>query len=695
MTVTSLGLPHSLDRAASVARWRWLRASSIALLLLGGLEAFGRAQARPALVLFLHSYDSTYQWTRDLDRGASEALAPAARRLTIRVEYLDARNEPRPDVREQLALLLARKYQDAPPRVIVATDDAAVEFLDAHPQLFGGAPVVFGGVNSAELAARVPRARFTGVTEPTDVNRLIEPLLHLRAATSRVFVVTDGLPASIELRRAVETIARDRARLTVTPLSGDTLSLQQIRDALAEETREDDLVIVKPPLVDVTGAPLDPDEALAQLLAASRAPVVNPSGGDIGQGLLAGIASTALDHGRQVGRKALAVLQGTATAQIAIEPAVGDALVFDAQQMTRWGLSESSLPTGSRVVNHAPSFYRANKLLIWGGLTALLVQSGIIGTLVVVSRSRRRALEALEVQAAALAASNHQLDLTNRSLLLEQEGRQRAEEALRQSQKMDALGRLAGGVAHDFNNLLTVIVGQSMLLAEQLPKASPLHASAAEIRSAGEQASLITRQLLTFSRKQVAPMAPCQVSDRLARLEPIIRRLMPSTVEVQLRLADGLPPLLLGEGQFEQVVLNLVTNARDAMPDGGRLTIETNREAMTDAPLGAPDLSSGSYVVLRVTDTGVGMDEETLRHIFEPFFTTKEPGHGTGVGLATVYGVVHNHGGGVTVSSAPGRGTTMTIYLPVPAGGDRAAAPAPSSPRARDSRRPAASAGDR
>jgi len=635
-------------------------------LLLGSLAVGGWAQPRTAVVLFLHSYDSTYRWTRDLDRGITEGLAPAASRIAVRVEYLDARNESRRDLQDQLSTLLAKKYRDAPPRLIVATDDAAVEFLEAHPELFDDVPVIFGGVNGVELAARVPRTRFAGVTEPHEVDRLIAPMFTLRAATRRVFVVTDGRPASLELRDAVETIARARSTATVTRLSGDTLRFAQIRDLLARDTRPEDLVIVRPPIVDLYGEPLDPNETLAQVLTASRAPVIDASGGNLGQGLLAGVASTAIEHGQLVGRMALAVLDGTPISQVGIEPGPDSRLVFDAQQLGRWGLSEDELPRGSLVVNQPPSFYRANKFLIWSGLAALLAQSAIIGTLIVVSRSRRRALEALEQQAGALAASNHQLDLTNRSLLLEQEGRQRAEEALRQSQKMDALGRLAGGVAHDFNNLLTVILGQSMVLADHLPASSPLHGSANEIRMAGEQASMITRQLLTFSRTQVTPMAPCQVSEAIRHLTPIIRRLLPHDVDIVTRLSDDLPPLVLGEGQFEQVVLNLVTNARDAMPDGGRLVIETAREIITTPPAGAPELAAGTYAVLRVTDTGMGMDEETMRHIFEPFFTTKRPGQGTGVGLATVYGIVVNHGGAVGATSAPGRGTTITIHLPIP-----------------------------
>ncbi|BCS34095.1 hypothetical protein TBR22_A33240 [Luteitalea sp. TBR-22] len=624
-------------------------------------------QMPPTGILFLHSYDSTYQWTRDLEQGAREVLAVLEPAPEVRVEYLDARHETRADIRERFAAWLAAKYA-RPPRVVVASDDAAVEFLLTHPGLFPEVPVVFGGVNSAALAARLPRSRFAGVTEPTDVNHLIDRILAVRRGTRRVFVVTDRQEASIELRTAIEAAAREHASLSLTYLSGDVLSFRQVLAALERDTQPDDLVVVRPFVEDRDGTPVDAADGLRRVIGASRAPVVSPSVSDIGQGLLAGIYSTGIEHGHRMGQKALAVVRGTPVSRVGIEPAIDDQLIFDAQQLRRWGLREQDLPPGSRVANLPPSFYRTNKKVIWTGVAVLVLQTGIIAALILMARSRRRAQRALQEQADALAASNRQLDLANRSLVREQEGRQVAEEALRQSQKMEALGRLAGGVAHDFNNLLTVIIGQSALLAEKLPAGGALRAGADEIRTASDRAAVLTRQLLAFSRKQVAPRTPCRIAATLRQLEPIIRRLVPETVTLDIRADDDIPAVILGEGQFEQVVLNLVTNARDAMPEGGRLVIEARLEAVASTLLGDPDLQPGTYAVLRVTDTGVGMDAETQRQIFEPFFTTKEPGRGTGVGLATVYGIVKQHGGGITVNSSPAMGATFAIYLPAPQG---------------------------
>jgi signal transduction histidine kinase len=657
---------------ACVGRDRSRAARVVALALLAGAAATAptSSQAPPAVVVLLHSYDSTYPWTADQQAGVMEALAPLGAGVSLRVEYLDARREGSLDIRARVGDLLAVKYANATPRVVVATDDAAVEFLAARPSLFRDVPVVFGGVNSTTLLGRLPRTRFTGVTERTDARRFIREMLSLRPTTRRVFVVTDSTQASTELARDVVETAR-QAAVAVTPLSGERLRFDQILAALRTDTRAEDLVVVRPLRVDATGHSLDAVETTAAIVSASRAPVVSPNLSELGQGVLAGIASQGRQHGRLIGAKALAVLRGESVADLPIEPAIDDQLAFDAQQLARWNLSESDLPRGAMVVNHPPSFYRANKALIWGGVALLLVQSGVIVALVWTVRARRRAQRTQERQAAQLQASHHALDRAHQSLLHEQEGRRRAEESLGQAQKMEALGRLAGGVAHDFNNLLTIILGHSTLLQERLPAGTDLRVGASEIRQAGEQAATLTRQLLAFSRKQVVPIRPRDVRAAVLQLEPIVRRLLPESIVIDLRLDPTLPPVLIGEGQIEQILLNLAANARDAMPDGGRLEVETSRVQLQEPLLADPDVAAGTYLRLRVTDTGKGMDAETQRRIFEPFFTTKSPGRGTGIGLATVYGIVKQHSGGVSVTSAPEHGTTFAIYLPLPTGRER------------------------
>ena len=238
------------------------------------------------------------------------------------------------------------------------------------------------------------------------------------------------------------------------------------------------------------------------------------------------------------------------------------------------------------------------------------------------------------------------------------------EDRLRQSQKMEAIGRLAGGVAHDFNNLLTVILGYTQILSDGLP-AGRLADSTGQIRAAAERAAGITRQLLAFSRKQVLSPRIIDLNDIMLNLDSLLRRLIGEDIEVLTIPASGLGSVKADPGQIEQVIMNLALNARDAMPVGGKLTIETSNAELDEAYIGEDrPVEPGSYVMLAVSDTGQGMSPEVQSRIFEPFFTTKEVGKGTGLGLATVYGIIKQTGGYIWVYSEPERGTTFKIYFP-------------------------------
>ncbi|MDD3523449.1 MAG: response regulator, partial [Candidatus Cloacimonetes bacterium] len=238
-------------------------------------------------------------------------------------------------------------------------------------------------------------------------------------------------------------------------------------------------------------------------------------------------------------------------------------------------------------------------------------------------------------------------------------------EQLRQAQKLDSIGQLAGGVAHDFNNVLTVILGYSEEIMNNLHDQDPLRQDIQEIINAGQRASSLTRQLLTFSRKQVIKPELINLNDTITNLSKMLMRLIGEDVDFILNLGDDVPSIMADIGQIEQVIMNLVINAREAMQMGGRLTISTFKyEAEPEFRKHHRMIAGNTFAVLKVEDTGCGMDKSTLEHIYEPFFTTKAKGHGTGLGLPTVYGIVRQASGHINVDSAPGKGATFVIMLP-------------------------------
>ena len=256
------------------------------------------------------------------------------------------------------------------------------------------------------------------------------------------------------------------------------------------------------------------------------------------------------------------------------------------------------------------------------------------------------------------------------------------EEQLRQAHKMEGIGRLAGGVAHDFNNLLTVINGCAMLLLEQVRAEDPLHRSLTEILTAGQRAAALTKQLLAFSRRQVLTFQVFDLNEALSSISSMIERLIGEDIALVRDLTSQPCIIRADRGQIDQVVLNLAVNAKDAMPQGGTLTMATRTVTLTaDTPVPHPAMLPGRYVRLSVRDSGEGMDRTTLSHIFDPFFTTKEEGKGTGLGLATVYGIVKQSQGFIFADSNPGEGATFDMYFPLAQAPSLAVAPAtPSRP---------------
>ena len=344
--------------------------------------------------------------------------------------------------------------------------------------------------------------------------------------------------------------------------------------------------------------------------------------------------------------------------------------------LTAYGLFVALL--GGTLFAIAPD---ARKLLYWGGLLpALLLYRYRLGRELAAAALRRRYREELERE---VAERTHELSATNARLELEILQRERLEEELRLSNKMEALGRMAGGLAHDFNNLFTTIGVYAEFLLRGLPAESGLRAEAQQIQRTTRQASALTRQLLTLSRRGYVETADLDLNEVVAEVIPVLERILGEDVELSCRLSERSAPLRANRSQLEQVLLNLVLNARDALPRGGTLQIETWSCRRADLPFAELDSQtpSAEYVALAVTDDGEGMDEDTRARAFEPFFTTKGGDRGTGLGLSIVYGIVRQSDGQVRLLSAPGKGTRFEFYWPRAEGGEpRAASPELSAP---------------
>jgi signal transduction histidine kinase/ActR/RegA family two-component response regulator len=285
-----------------------------------------------------------------------------------------------------------------------------------------------------------------------------------------------------------------------------------------------------------------------------------------------------------------------------------------------------------------------------------------VGERLRVHEALRRAHDDLESEVQRRTA---ELSQANRELTEQIRQREQLETQLLHGQKMEAIGRLAGGVAHDFNNLLTAIIGYSQLALSRLAATDPSRQAVEEIEKAGQRAASLTSQLLAFSRKQMLQPVVLDMNELVGNMQSMLQRLIGEDIRLVTILKPGLWQVRADPGQVEQVIMNLAVNARDAMPHGGTLTIEmANVELGQDQVRGHMDINLGPYVMLVVSDTGCGMDPETMAHIFEPFFTTKERGKGTGLGLSMVYGIVKQSNGDIWVNSEPGRSTTFKVYLP-------------------------------
>jgi signal transduction histidine kinase/ActR/RegA family two-component response regulator len=673
--------PGAIEAAVACLHWIRLSVATAAFLCVTTFACGVAAQsqeragdagspARTRHILFLNSYQSGYHWSDDLVRGVTDVMGNQPFPVELWLEYMDSRRFSGPVHDDRFERFLHDKYRNHRFDLIISSDDAALTFLiERRDRLFPGIPVVFMGLNNWDLAARLDRRSYTGLREIFHTDTLVDTALAMRPETTRFVVIGDAAPTAAAQLSAIRTVAARRPDLEFVIHDGANIPLEEILAALARTTPTD-AIITTSFTRDHTGRYFPAHEAILRILSTARGPVLSESACHVRQGILACAENIGLHHGTRGAEMAAAVLAGTPPESIPIESAEGGRVVIDYREVQRWGIDSRRLPADAVVIHGPSSFYQANKMLIWSGVSFILLQAVVIGALVV-NISRRRQVEGkLAAQAKQLAMSNADLQLSNESLRKEMTERLHAEDQLRQAQKMEAIGRLAGGVAHDFNNLLTVIGGCAYSLVEAIGPTHPARRLAEEVQNAGERAATLTKQLLAFGRKQVLLPVTVSLNDVVRGVEPMLRRLLGEDLDLELLLTDKSTAMVVDAGQIEQVIVNLAINARDAMPHGGRLLIETRVlpwEALPDSerPDGPPvkEGQERSVVQLRVRDTGQGMDAHTRAHIFEPFFSTKGV-KGTGLGLATVYGIVTQSGGAITVRSELGEGATFIISLP-------------------------------
>jgi signal transduction histidine kinase len=589
----------------------------------GALYEPRTAHADAPRVLMLNSYHPQYAWTDALVRGVREELSylPAEQ---LFIEFMDARRMVDDDA--YLGLLVdtyAHKYRRFPPEVIISSDDSALGFLLAHrATLFPGVPIIFCGINSRTVAELEPVPNTTGILEGLEVAGNLALIERLHPEATRVVLLADGTSLGQGMvriaRQVIPRFEHEGLRIEVW----DDFTLAELHERVAR-VDPGTVFLLLAIHEDRAGQYFSFDEHLGPLTDASPVPIYAMFGMLLGQGVTGGEMNDPHEHGRAAAVMARRVLDGTPADSIPVVPSAEYRPRFDYARLERFDIPEHRLPEGSIVVGRPTSFYEDHPRLVWTVSAVMMALGLAVFWLASIIRRMRRA----------------ERELANK------------QEELRRAQQLEILGRLAGGVAHDFNNLVTAISGFAALASRRVPPNDEvLRDDLEEIQRATERAAELTRQLLSFARRQPIQTRIVDVNTLLVNLHKLLRRLVSEAVELVVLPSKEPACVRIDPGQLEQVLINLVVNARDAMPRGGKLTLGVE--------------ATETEVLLEVSDTGVGMSDAVKARIFEPFFTTKEVGNGAGLGLATIIAIVEQARGTVDVDSSLGRGTTFTVHLP-------------------------------
>jgi signal transduction histidine kinase len=638
---------------------RWWLAGWVAV---AALHAVAQPISTSPRVLVLFSYRAGMRWTDSLFKGIRNVLEePDHEFCDLRAEFMDTKRISSDEYFLALRDLYRIRYRPDEFDAIIACDDDAFNFLRKYrAELFDSTPVVFCGVNyfDGEMLRDFPHC--TGVVEAYDLVSTLDVALKLHPSATKVFVINDDTATGVANRKRVDEIApRYSPRVPFTHLHNMTM-----RELLTEVERlpADAVVLLMSFNRDKAGQEFRYRDAARLICSRSPVPVYGVWDFYMGYGIVGGRLTSGESQGKLAATLAKRILSGESADSIPVITESPNEYMFDYRQLTRWGVPISALPPGSAVRYEPRRQMEISRRTLYVAGAVFGVLLGLLTVLGIEIIQRQRAQKTLEEINQRLKREIREREETEKAL-------RSSEEQIRQMQKLEALGRLAGGVAHDFNNLLTAIIGFGKLALDQLPADMPARADLEEVLRAAERAVGVTRQLLALGRRQMLQVQPVDLNKIVANMDRLLRHSLGEDVELVTVFGEDLPPVMGDPGYLEQVLLNLVVNARDAMPNGGKLFITTSLVELQPGRDGvSPQIKAGAYVQLEVRDTGCGMSPEVLQRAAEPFFTTKQPGEGTGLGLSVVFGIVRQLGGDVAIRSAPGEGCTVRVWLPAAPG---------------------------
>jgi signal transduction histidine kinase len=589
------------------------------------------AAERPS-VLVLLSYHRGQPWEDSVASGIQRVLGAQVELVFL---HFDHKRFPTPEDGDSRLVVALETAARARPVVIVAVDDHAWTLAIRHRGELGAqVPIVFCGLNHWDAGARPPNT--TGVVEAYDLRGTLELAFRLHPACRRLVVLNDATETG-QANRATLAMAMPAAAAGRQVVDIGLGSFAETEAALRGLDPERDVVLQLNWNLDASGATQAHEDAVRRARGACRAPIYGVWDFQFGHGIVGGSLMDGQMHGQEAGELVQRLLAGVRADDLPVREHPRTRTVVAAGELARFGLLPGDVPAGVEVSGLEPEFWERHGQIVLIATLVIAAQAGTIAGLLVAMRRRR----------------------------LAERAQREVEVRLRRSQRMDAVGQLAAGIAHDFNNVLTAILGHADLLALRLGDRRDLQGSVGVISSAAQRAAGTVRNLLAFARGSAGASGSCAVNEVLREVVALLEHSIDRRIAVSTTLDAQARRAGIDGAELQQVVVNLALNARDAMPNGGRLEIATRLVSLTDAvELKALGLVSGGYVVIEVADTGGGMPPEQLERIFDPFFTTKDVGKGTGLGLAVVHGAVVRAKGAIRVESVVGQGTRFRIWLP-------------------------------